>query len=338
MKMMLFGLGGSEQFAQEVADKLDVPLSKHMERRFDDGEIYVRSEENVRGCDVFVISSLYTDEILSAGEKLTTLLFFIGSLKDASAARVSVITPYFSFSRQDRKLESRAPITTKYVAKHIEHAGADRLLTLDIHNLSAFQNSFRIPVDNLEAKLLFIDYLTGINKSGCSVPGFLVKMPSPKDIVFLSPDSGGMSRTRFMRAALEKRLKAPNEIDIAYFDKERLDGSTVRGNKIIGDVNGKQVIIIDDMIASGSTIRITVDATIKSGGKIHAICASHGLFTGKANDYLEGLPIIVTDTIRSWRIINPKINVKQISTTGIFAQAIRRTHEDGGSISQLLED
>lgn len=339
MKLRVFGLGGSEDFAADVANKLDITLSPHVERRFDDGEIYVRSEENVRGCDVFVISSLYSDEKLSAGEKLTTLSFFIGSLTDASAGRVTVVSPYLAYARQDRKTESRAPITTKYVAKMLEAQGCSRLLTMDVHNLSSFQNAFRIPTDNLEAKLLFVDYLTGIDKRGNAVAQrFPTALPKPEEIVVLSPDSGGMSRARKFREGLEKRLKATNKISLAYFDKERLTGSEVRGDKIVGDVKGKHVIVLDDMISSGSTIHIATDAVTAYGGKIHAVCASHGLFIGKANDYLSNLPVLVTDTIRPFRSDPTRMHLHQVSTTALFASAVRRTHEDGGSISQLLEE
>ncbi|MGH7127330.1 MAG: ribose-phosphate diphosphokinase, partial [Planctomycetaceae bacterium] len=157
----LFGLQGSQRFAQRVARYLDVPVSRHVEMHFADMEPYVRSDVNVRGTDVYIITSLYTDEEQSVGEKFTKLLFFIGSLADASARRITVVAPYLAFARQDRKTESRAPISIKYFAQCVEAVGADRILTMDVHNLSAMQNAFRIPTDNLEAKNLLADFLCG---------------------------------------------------------------------------------------------------------------------------------------------------------------------------------
>ena len=326
--MQIFGLNGSQQYAQKVANYLDLPLSLHTETRFEDGEIYVKSQENVRGKDVYIISSLYTDNNLSAGEKLTTLLFFIGSLKDASAGRITVISPYLSFSRQDRKTESRAPITTKYLAKLIETAGADRLLTIDVHNLSAFQNAFRIPTDNLEAKNLMIDCLLHNNSW---------KLPDAKNIVILSPDSGGMSRAKRFRESLEKRLQCSNCIDLAYVDKQRINGTEVIGDKIIGHVKDKQVIVLDDMISSGKTIDTARKAVESHGGLIWAVCATHGLFIGNANNYMRNLRLLVTDSIPPFRLNEKEMSINVISTSTLVAKAIGRTHK-GGSISQLLQD
>jgi ribose-phosphate pyrophosphokinase len=262
----IFALNGSDQFGKQVALHLDLPLSPHTERRFEDGEIYVKSDENVRGCDVYVIHSLYSDEKISAGEKLATLLFFLGSLSDASAGRITVVAPYLAYSRQDRKTESRAPITTKYIAKLLEISGADRLLTMDVHNLSSFQNAFRIPTDNLEARNLFVDMLIGKDSpDGCVTRG-LLSQGDIDELVFLSPDSGGMSRTKLARDAMSKRLGDRNNISIAYMDKRRTSGTEVEGTHIIGDVNGKKVIVLDDMIATGKTIFTTQKAIEQHGG------------------------------------------------------------------------
>ena len=327
MPLKIFGLNGSAPYAKEVAKYLDIPVAKHIERDFEDGEIYLRSDENVRGCDVYVIHSLYSDSERTAGEKLTTLLFFIGSLKDASAARVTVIAPYLAFSRQDRKTESRAPITTKYLARLLEAAGADRLLTMDVHNLSAFQNAFRIPTDNLEARNLFVDQLVQDGK--------LAEGMNPEDMVFLSPDEGRLRLIRSFRDATEKRLKICDKIGTAYVDKQRSNSGEVTGDRVIGDVKGKKVIIADDMISSGKTIRTAVDAVENHGGQVYAVCATHGLFIGKANEHLKDIKnLLVTDTIPSFRLNRP---VQLISTASLFARAIRRTHEEGGSISELLK-
>lgn len=332
MSLKVFGLNGSKNFAEQVCKYLSIPLAHHVEKDFEDSELYARAGENVRGSDVYVIHSLYGDNHMSAGEKLTSLAFFCGSLKDASASRVTVVTPYLAYARQDRKTESRAPIGTKYVAQILESMGVQRLLTMDVHNLAAFQNAFRIPTDNLEAKLLFVNY-------------FAEQKDLPNNLIVLSPDSGGMHRARRFRESLEKRLSKINQIGIAYLDKERIAATgALKGDKIIGDVKDKNVIIIDDMIASGSTIKKSAEAIAAHGGQVYAVCATHGLFIGEAPENLKGIPnIVIADTVPPFRMMEPDVDdsiqkaLRTIPTAELFANAIRRNH-DGDSISQLLED
>ncbi|QDT37335.1 ribose-phosphate diphosphokinase [Stratiformator vulcanicus] len=345
----LFGLEGSRRFAQRVAKYLDVPVSKHREDFFADRETYARSEVNVRASDVYVISSLYADKDQSVPEKMVKLLFFVGSLVDASARRITVVCPYLAFARQDRKTESRAPISIKYLAQCLEAVGANRVLTMDIHNLSAFQNAFRIPTDNLEAKNLLADYLCGVDSGRDSdgvpqpvethLPDPLIN--NPDDLVVLAPDSGGMGRAKRFRNALEERLQLHNKIDVAYLDKERMDGSNVSGSKIIGDVKGKRIILLDDMISSGGTVRICVEAVKSHKAEMYAVCATHGLFVGgNVEKNLADVPrLVITDTIRPFRLKQSKWENRLfvIPTSMMFAQAIRRTHEEGGSISDLLQ-
>ena len=344
----LFGLEGSRKFAQRVARYLDVPLARHVERFFEDRETYVRSDVNVRACDVYVITSLFADKDQSVPEKLAKLLFFVGSLVDASARRITVVSPYLCYARQDRKTESRAPISIKYLAKCLEAVGTDRVLTMDVHNLSAFQNAFRIPTDNLEAKNPLADYLCGVDsgKESDGIPQPVEeRLPDPlsddpSDLVVLAPDSGGMGRAKRFRNALEQRLQLRNRIEVAYLDKERLDGSSVQGSKIVGTVEGRRVIILDDMISTGGTIKLCMEAVERHKGVVYAACATHGLFVGAANENLAGCPrLVVTDTIRPFRLDAEKWNGRlfTIPTAMLFAQAIRRTHEEGGSISDLLQ-
>ena len=347
----LFGLDGSKRYADRVAGHLDVPRSGHVETFFEDRESYARSDVNVRGCDVYVITGLFADPQQSVPEKLVKLLFFAGSLKDASAKRVTAVCPYLGYARQDRKTESRAPISIKYLAQCLESVGVSRVLTMDAHNLSAFQNAFRIPTDNLEAKNLLADYLCGCD-SGRHAGG----QPQPVEdrvdqplcdlpwddggLSVLAPDSGGMGRARRFRNALETRLQTKNAIGVAYLDKERMDGATVRGTSVVGDVAGKRVIVLDDMISSGGTVRLCADAVERHGGEVFAVCATHGLFVGKAAENLAGIPrVVVTDTIRPFRLDGTPVagNLHVIPTAKMFGSALRRTHEEGGSISDLLE-
>jgi len=322
--LRLFGMNASLDFAKEVADHLDVELTKHHEKYFSDREPYVHSEDNVRGCDVYVIQSLYTDENESVNDKFTKLLFFIGSLKDASAQRVTAIIPYLSFGRQDRKTESRAPIHTKYVAELFEAVGTNRLLTMDVHSLGAFQNAFRIQTDNLEAKNLQVNFLAKHFKGR-------------EDLIIISPDSGGLGRAKRFRNKISQKIK--KEVGIGCLDKTRVD-TDVQAGIIISDmdIEGKTAVIVDDMIASGGTIFKCKKAIEVHGGKLWGVFATHGLFVGNINENLSSIDrVIITDTIK------PKLNEENtkklqiISSTKIFAQAIRRIHDQGGSISELLK-
>lgn len=332
--LKVFGLNGSNAYAQEVCSYLSnvgkFSISSHTETHHDDGESFLKSNENVRGCDVYVIASLYSDQTHQVNEKIINLLWFIGSLKDASAGRITVILPYMAYARQDRKVKSREPIITKYMAKTFESVGVDRLITVDVHNLSAFQNSFRIPVDNLDTIKLFSQALC--DKSWDGVPSL---KEDSSNLVVLSPDNGGITRCSLFQEALEKILNV--EIPLAVFDKRRKEG-VVKGSRIIGDVSGKRILLFDDMIASGSTGRKAIDAAEKSGGKLYAFCATHGLFTGDANKNLEGLDrLFVTDTVSSWRLNeNVLSKLKVVKTTELIAKVIERTHFSG-SISKLLE-
>jgi ribose-phosphate pyrophosphokinase len=339
--MRVFGICGSESYAKQVAKNLDMDLAPHVDKNFDDGEGFMRSKDNVRGLDVYVVCSLYSDEKKTAAEKLLSLLFFVGSLKDASAKRITVVSPYLAFARQDRKTESRAPIATKYTAKLMEAAGVDRVISLDVHNLQAFQNAFRIPTDNLEAKNLFVDWLTGMDGEGGSIKSAsddaAELRQKPQDFVFFSPDAGGVNRMRFLRDAAEKRLKIENVLGYAILDKERnTKNGAVRGDKIIGDVDGKKVVIVDDLISTGKTIKLAADAIVRHGGKVHCVLASHGVFTGGAATLLDGMRLVIADTIPPFRLKGSNINVNVVETSSLFAKAINRNHKDGGSISQLL--
>jgi ribose-phosphate pyrophosphokinase len=318
----LFGLGATQDYAMKVAEHLEVELSNHVEESFSDNECYVRSDVNVRNCDVFVIQSLYQDSNETVADKFAKLLFFIGSLRDASARRITIVIPYLAYSRQDRKTESRAPITTKYVARLIEAVGADRLLTMDVHNLAALQNAFRIPTDNLEAKNLLADYVAET-----------IDYP-PDRVVVLSPDSGGMSRTKRFRNALSQRLHT--DVGLAYLDKTH-EGRLIRGHEIVGDVKNRAVVVFDDMISSASTISECDRAITANHGELWGACATHGLFVGRVIENLSNVRrIIITDTIaRLKEGFQHKLQV--ISTAEMFAEAIRRIHAEGGSISDLLK-
>jgi ribose-phosphate pyrophosphokinase len=325
----MFGMKGTEGFARSVAEYLEIPISAHTEDYWDDGEFYVKSDVNVRSCDCYVISSLYSDDKDSVSAKTMKLMYFVGSLFDASACRITVVCPYLGFARQDRKHESRAPVYTKYFARMLSSMHCNRLLTMDVHNIAAMNNAFQdMQTDNLEAKNLLADTIAKeIRASGLK----------SDDICFLAPDSGAMKRAEKARDAVAHRLD-DSFIDLVSIDKKRL-GREVKAKKLKGDVQGKKVIVIDDMISTGSSMSKAQEIVEENGGELWAVAVTHGLFVGKANEYMARIPrIIVSDTVRPWRLTpENKKKVRVVDTTRMFAQAIRRTHEDGGSISELLE-
>jgi ribose-phosphate pyrophosphokinase len=323
--MKLFTLNSSRSFGELVAAALKLPLSAHEEREFEDGEHKSRPLENVRNQDVFVIHSLYSDASQSVNDKLCRLLFFIGALKDAAAKKVTAVIPYLCYARKDRKSKSRDPVTTRYIARLLEASGADAVLTMDVHNLQAYQNAFTIPTENLEAGKLFAAYL---------IP--LLKDEEP---AIMSPDFGGVKRAEYFLQSMEKQLK--KELPLVLMEKFRSSGM-VWGERIAGDVKDKTVIIIDDLISTGGTIARAAAACKNSGAKKVLALATHGVFAGKAGETLqeEALEqIITTNTIAPFRLEHTGVKEKVITLNAapLFAEAIKRMHE-GGSIVALLED
>ena len=320
---MLFALGGGGEFAGNVARHLGVPLAAHEEREFEDGEHKSRPLVNVRGRDVFVIHSLYGEPGSSPNDKLCGLLFFIGALKDASAACVTAVVPYLAYARKDRKSQARDPVTTRYVASLFEAVGADRVVTLDVHNLAAFQNAFRCRTDHLEANKLFIDHFAPLVRAD--------------DIVVVSPDAGGIKRAEQFRQGLSRALG--KHIAAAFAEKHRGDDN-VSGELLAGDVKGRTAIIIDDLISTGTTIARAARACRRQGARNVYAAASHGLFAANANEVLADPAverIVVTDTVPPFRLgdeLRGKVTV--LDSSELFAEAIRRIH-GGGSIADLLQ-
>jgi len=355
--LRLFGVDGYEDFARKVAKSLGVQLTPRQEKTFVDGEPYIKStvgrEGNVRASDCYIISSLFSDNKQSVNDKFIKLLFFAGSLQDAGASRITLVVPYLAYQRQDRKTESRAGIYTSYSAKLLETMHFTRLITMDVHNLSATQSamSMRVLFDNLEAKKTLADFVCGgYDKDGImiedSVSGFLyqdfVLNKKESDIVVLAPDSGGLGRAKKFRNELESRLNLQNKIPVVHLDKERNPSGDLKesGGEISGDIKEKRIIIYDDIIASGGTIKLCCDAVKKYGGEVWAVCATHGVFTEKSNENLKDVPrLIVTDTVPPLKLIKDQWRgrLHVCKTVSLFAEAIRRTHYEGGSISELLD-
>ena len=324
-ELCLFALNASRSYGERVAAALGVTLARHEEREFEDGEHKARPLENVRGRDVYVIHSLYGEPGVSANDKLVRLLFFIGALKDASAARVTAVCPYLAYSRKDRRTKSRDPVSSRYVAQLFEAVGTDRMLTLDVHNLAAYQNAFRIPAEHLEARGLFVVW-------------FAASLPD-EDIVVVSPDAGGVKRADAFRDALGRALGRP--VGSAFMEKRRSEG-VVSGEAVVGEVGGRTAIIIDDLVSSGTTLARAAAACKALGVKRVFAAASHGVFAGAAAEVLADPAlekVLVADTIPPFRLPPEMLGgrVEVLDTAPLFAEAIRRLH-GGGSLVELLQD
>lgn len=322
--LILFTLESSRALAETISVELGIPLGKHEERDFEDGEHKIRPLVNVRGRDVFVFHSLHGDAKESANDKLCRMLFFIGALKDASAKRVTAVVPYLAYARKDRKTKSRDPVTTRYVATLFEAVGTDHVVTLEVHNLAAFQNSFRCPTDHLDCARLFADY-------------FAALLPEA-EIAVVSPDAGGVKRANRFREALVSALD--REVASAFVEKYRSWG-VVSGGTVVGDVKDRVAVIIDDLISTGTTMVRAAKACRERGATKVFAAAAHGLFSGEASQVLADPAldrIITTDTVPPFRLDPAFAREKlvRLESAPLFAQAIKRLHE-GGSIVELLE-
>ena len=322
-EIRLFALNASRAFGTRVAERLGISLSHHEEREFEEGEHKARPLVNVRGRDVFVIHSLNGDEAGSANDKLCRLLFFIGALKDASAGRVTAVVPYLSYARKDRKTQARDPVTTRYVAQLFEAVGTDRVVAFDVHNLAAFQNAFRCRTDHLDAMGLFVDH-------------FKSRLPAG-DVVILSPDIGGMKRAGLLRDALVR--VTGRAVSVGFMEKQRSQGA-VAGETLFAEVAGRSVVIVDDMISSGTTVARAARACRKQGAARIYVGATHGAFTIRANETLADPAleqIVVTDSVACSKLSAGAVREKLawLDCSGLFAEAIRRIHE-GGSLVELL--
>jgi ribose-phosphate pyrophosphokinase len=319
----LFALNASRLFGERIAVRFGVALSPHEERDFEDGEHKARPLVNVRGKDVFVVQSLYGDEKQSVNDKLCRLLFFVGALRDASAQSVTAVVPYLCYARKDRRSKARDPVTSRYIAEILEAVGVNRVVTLDVHNVAAFQNAFRCRTDHLEAKTLFVD--------------FFARLPLDEPILVLSPDVGGIKRAEDFRRALADMLGQP--VTAGFMEKRRSWG-VVSGEALFGDIAGHAVIIIDDLISTGTTILRAAQAARSKGATKVFAAATHGLFAANANHVLADAAlerVVVTDTIPPFRLEAALVESKLVvlDTSGFFAEAIGRIHR-GGSIVELL--
>ncbi|AZU59854.1 ribose-phosphate diphosphokinase [Neobacillus mesonae] len=310
-KIKLFSLNSNQPLAQEIAKEIGVELGKCAVHRFSDGEIQINIEESVRGCNVYVIQS--TSQPVN--ENLMELLIMIDALKRASAKTINIVMPYYGYARQDRKARAREPITAKLVANLLETAGATRVLTLDLH-APQIQGFFDIPIDHLMGVPILSDYFKNRELNG--------------DIVVVSPDHGGVTRARKMA----ERLKAP----IAIIDKRRPRPNVAEVMNIVGNIEGKIAILIDDIIDTAGTITLAANALVENGAKeVYASC-THPVLSGPAIERIQNSKIkelVVTNSIALPE--EKKIEkIKSLSVAPLIAEAIIRIHEEQ-SVSTLFD-
>ncbi len=282
---LLFALEGSRAYGERVAQRLEWPLSAHEERSFEDGEHKIRPLVDVSRGDVFVVHSLHASPAASPNDKFCRLLFLIGALKDAGAARVTAVVPYLCYARKDQRSQPRDPVTTKYVARMFEACGADAVMTFDVHDRAAYENAFRIPSLNIEAMPLFV--------------GHFAERLRGRKLAVVSPDVGGAKRAERFRRALAASLG--EEPTAGFVDKQRA-GGVVSGDLFVGDVKGRAVILYDDLISTGTTLRRAAAKCREAGAAGLFAAATHGLVIGEAKDVLDAAGfdgIVVGDTVRS---------------------------------------
>jgi len=309
--MKIVACNSNRPLAEAVAACLGLPLASASIRRFADMEVFVEINENVRGEDVFVIQSTS----YPANDNLMELLITLDALRRASARRVTAVIPYFGYARQDRKSGSRTPISAKLVANVITAAGANRVLTMDLH-AAQIQGFFDIPVDNLFAAPLFARDIQ--------------ERYAGRDLMVVSPDVGGVVRAR----ELASRLKA----ELAIIDKRRERAGVSEVMNVIGDVEGRHCILIDDIVDSGGTLCNAAAALLKSGAAGASVYVTHGVLSGGAVARVGASPIemmTVTDSIQATEAVRVSSNIRQLTIAPLLAEAMRRI-SDESSVSSLF--
>ena len=300
------------ELAREIANWLELPLTKTSVRRFADMEIFVEIQENVRGSDVFIIQSTS----FPTNDHLMELLIITDALRRASARRITAVIPYFGYARQDRKSGSRTPISAKLVANMITHAGADRVMTVDLHALQ-IQGFFDIPTDNLFASPVMVRDIKERFDLG--------------NVMVVSPDVGGVVRAR----GLAKRINAP----LAIIDKRRERAGESEVMNVIGEVDGYTCILVDDIVDSGGTLVNAADALLANGAKDVYAYITHGVLSGGATARITGSKLkelVITDSIQPTEAIRNAHNIRVLTIGSLIAEAIGRTASEE-SVSSLFD-
>jgi len=304
----IFAGNASKALAQKICDKLNTPLGDCFVGRFEDGEVSVKINENIRGSDVFIVQATG-----APSDNLMELLIMVDAAKRASARRVTAVVPYFGYARQDRKDQPRAPISAKLVANLITTAGADRALTMDLHS-AQIQGFFDIPFDHLYAAPVLIEHFARLE-----IP----------DLMIVAPDIGSVKMAR----AYAKRLGA----ELGLVDKRRPRADAVEVMNLIGDVEGRNVVLFDDVVTTARTLCQAAEAIRKAGARSVRAGVTHGVFGPGALERIAASPIeqlIVTDTVSHEREVLPP-NVVELTVSGLLGEAVQRIHEER-SLSSLF--
>jgi ribose-phosphate pyrophosphokinase len=309
-RLKIFTGNAHPALAREICKWLDKPLADAEIRQFSDGEIHLQIQENVRGEDVFVIQPTSTP----VDRNLMELLLILDALKRASAKRITAVLPYYGYARQDRKDRPRVPISARLVAAVLETAGADRVLTLDLH-AAQIQGFFDIPVDHLFSAPVMIEYLRTLQLS---------------DITVVSPDAGGVERAR----AFAKRLNSP----LAIIDKRREEANVAEVMNVVGEVKGRHCMIVDDIIDTAGTLVKGAEALLEKGAASVTACATHAVLSGGAVARIEASllkEVVVTNSIPPSEETRKSGRIKSLSIAKLLAEAIRSIHEET-SVSGLF--
>ena len=308
--LQIFSGNANPCLAREIAQHLGMPLGDAAIRQFADGEIHLQIQENVRGADVFIIQPTCTP----VDRHLMELLLMIDALKRASADRITAVLPYYGYARQDRKDKPRVPISARLVAALLETAGADRVLALDLH-AAQIQGFFDIPVDHLFATPVMIDYFRPLETP---------------DLTVVSPDPGGVERAR----AFAKRLSAP----LAILDKRREQPNVAEVMNVVGDVKGRNCLLVDDLIDTGGTLVKGAEALIAKGAASVSACATHAVLSGPSVSRLEASclkEVVFTNSIPLSPEARASSRIKSLSVGKLLAEAIRSIHDET-SVSVLF--
>lgn len=309
--MLLFALPETEEHGARIAAGLGTQLSKLEDRDFGDGEYKVRPLCSVRGEHVCLVQSLYGDGQLSVHDKLCRLLFLTALIRDHGAVRVTVLVPYLAYGRKDRRTKEQDPLSTRYLAQLFEAMSCDDLITFGVHNPAAFENAFRIGTLHLELGPVFQDIITWRTEN--------------EPLLVMSPDPGGVKRAQLFREALQARMG--QKVAFGFMDKRRSAGVMTHG-ELVGDYDGKSVVIVDDMISSGGTMIAAAEAAKARGAnKVYAL-AAHGLFMPGAEKLLCGDPIervFISDSIPPFRLADgaKTHHLEIIDTADEFAQILQ---------------
>ncbi len=308
--LVLFAGSSNPELAIDICRHIGIKLGEAQVKRFSDGEIRVEIGENVRGKDVFVLQSTCTP----VNEHLVELLVMLDAFKRSSAKRITAVIPYYGYSRQDKKVAPRVPITAKLVADLLTVAGADRVITMDLH-AGQIQGFFNIPVDNLFAAPVLLDYM---------------KRAFGNDMVIVSPDAGGVERAR----AFAKRLHS----QLAIIDKRRTAPNMAEAMNVVGDVKGKTAVVLDDMVDTAGTLTQAAGALVGHGAlEVHA-CCSHAVLSGPAVDRIadsEIRTLVVTNSIPLSEKAKACEKIRALSVSKLLGEAIHRSHT-GSSVSSLF--